>query len=735
MKKIKTPDNSFRSNVLDIVFAPHYTPLQADGLMKKLKVRGSVKKQAAAFLDAMVLNRDVVKDKDGRFLPGDSGRFVTGILRVFRSGSGIVEAGEGGEDVFIRKEDMKNSLPGDRVLVDVLRPAGEGGEDRALGRVIRIMARSKRALTGVVKLVRNSYHIVPMDSSYSRSFSVDDLKGAAVDDRVVVQFSDWSDDDTHPSAEIIEVIGSQHDPSFDTLAAIRHFDLPEKFPRSVIREAEEAAALLDQPGERADFRDKFIFTIDPASARDFDDAISLEKTSDGKQLLGVHIADVSHFIKEDGLLDREARKRGNSVYLPDMVIPMLPEHISNGLCSLRPDEDRLAFSVMMTVDSKGVVEKAEFKKSIICSKLRLNYEEALAVLEPSSKKQNAKSGLDRGTLSLIRNVGALAQQMRQRRFDALALDLDVPDYEIVIGKDGLILEIKKILNDVSHQLIEECMIAANEAVDRELSKRGYTTLRRVHEPPTKKRIDDLKAVLTEMGVKAGDLTKRRNLVSFLKSIKGHPLEYFITIAVLKSMKRAEYSPVPAGHFGLAKTFYAHFTSPIRRYPDLVTHRILMAALERGGNPYPEYKLVSLGRWCSMTEQIAEQAEQAIVEIKKYRYLEQRLKAGDSDVYDGVVVSILNFGAFIELEGIQVQGLLRFSGRSGARVIQAKGRKAIMFGRQRLGMGSTLKVIVAAVDAEKKRIDLSLAEESGRRNQPAHAKGKTKKSCAPCKIRL
>ncbi|NLB56679.1 MAG: RNB domain-containing ribonuclease, partial [Lentisphaerae bacterium] len=559
-KKNLLTDN-FRNKIIELVFDPEYFPLTLEEFTKSLKLRGKAKKSAPAFFEAMLANGELLKNKQGRLLPGKTDRFLKGTLHVFKSGDGIVETSQG--EVFIEESLMKTALDGDEIAVDLTRGSQRADADRKYGRVIQILTRSKRVLTGTVQMAGKSFRVMPMDGSANRLFRVTDLKGASVGDRVVIRFDSWDTGSSQPLAEIIEVIGSHQDPALDTLVAVRHFGLPEEFQSAVIKEAEKSAALLDEPGERADFRDKFVFTIDPATARDFDDAISLETNADGKRILGVHIADVSHFVKMGGELDKEAERRGNTVYLPDMVIPMLPEHISNGLCSLRPDEDKLTFSVLLTVDEHGVVEKAEFTKSIIRSRLRLTYEEVLSILDPPEKPLESVSELNRETIDLIRKISRLAQQFRKKRFEALALDLDVPDYEVIVDKNGVILEIKKQSSDFSHQLIEECMVAANEAVDREISKRGFKTLRRIHEAPSPKRIEDLKTALGEMGMKVGDLSKRPNLVKFLASIKGHPLEYFLTVTVLKSMKRAEYSPNPVGHFGLAKTFYAHFTSPIR----------------------------------------------------------------------------------------------------------------------------------------------------------------------------
>jgi ribonuclease R len=498
---------------------------------------------------------------------------------------------------------------------------------------------------------------------------------------------------------------------------MRHYSLPENFPPDVMHEAGRGAALIGAPGKRLDLRENFIFTVDPATAKDFDDALSLETDACGQRVLGVHIADVSHFVTRGGALDGEAIRRGNSVYLPDKVIPMLPEELSNGLCSLKPGQDRMAFSAFMTFDKTGRMLSARFARSIIRSQLRLNYEQALQVIETKAGMRCRVPDVTPETVALIQRICELAMQLRQRRMQQDALDIDLPESQIVIGPDGMIQDIHPLVNDISHQMIEECMVAANEAVDRELSERGLKLIHRLHEPPADDKLEDLTMELRDMGYQPGNLKQRGMLMAFVRRIRNTPLAHAAHMAVLRSMKRAVYSSKAGGHFGLAKKYYAHFTSPIRRYPDLVVHRILAAALEGKGHPYAADELEKLAVHCSETEQAAEEAERELLEIKKYRFLAQQLETHKLRVYEAVVVRVMNFGLFIELDELDIQGLLHVSAISDEFVRFDPGAKALRAGAVVYKQGTRLRVTVTRVDFEKRRIDFALQRDTTRGPSP------------------
>lgn len=734
MKKRDLYADSFRQRMISLLDKQKDHPLTLEEIADALEVRRGARKHVRAVLERMTKAGDVVRVRENRYALGKRLDLVTGILQVTRSGDGFVTPADGGRDVLVARGTHGTALPGDQVVVRLNRTTpGAGSDDRLTGVILRVEERARRVLAGTLKATKNFFYVVPIDPAYTQDFYVPDPKGAQVGDRVVIQFVEWANKHVNPEAEIVEVIGPADQPSLDTLTIIRHYGFAESFSAAALREAGEAARFLDEPGSREDLRDRFILTVDPARARDFDDAISLERDDHGRRVLGVHIADVSHFVRPGSALDAEARQRGTSVYFPDRVLPMLPEVLSNGLCSLRPNEDRFAFSVFITFDDEGVPMDHRFVRSVIRSRHRLTYEQALLALESPAGQAVPDAGLDTCVVSLLQEIGALAQQLRRRRFGFHALDLDLPEYEIVVGPDAMIQDIVRRVNDPSHQLIEECMVAANEAVDRALSAKGVGLLHRVHEPPAPVKIEELTAKLKDMGFAPGDLGNRANLAAFLREIRGHAFEYDAQLAVLRSLKRAVYSPQPLGHFGLAKKYYAHFTSPIRRYPDLVVHRILAAVLEGKRHPYASHELTALGLSCSKTEQDADAAEKALIEIKKYRFLEQIVRQDPPKLWDAVVVHAANFGLFVELMDLQVQGLVHVSALSKGYVQYDAHQGALKAGPIRYARGTRLKVRVAGVDFDKRQIDFVPAdapespEHARRRERPRRGHAPTRES--------
>ncbi len=708
--------------VLELLQRPDIEPLDENAIARELGLRGAARKRLRLLLNSMAGQGEIVRLRQNRYSLGQAADLAPGILEILRSGDAIVQPADHSGEIFVPRGNLSTALPHDKVVVRLDSSDAAGASRRRTGKVIRILERSSRAITGTLRSTGRFYYVVPIDPVYNQDFYVADPRNARVNDRVVIQITAWPHRHVNPEAEIIEVIGPADDPSLDTLAVIRHFGLPGAFPAAALREAENAPARLEDQGRRRDARDLFVFTIDPATARDFDDALSLQTDDHGRRLLGVHIADVSHFVRPGSSLDEEARRRGNSVYLPDKVIPMLPEQLSNGLCSLRPDADRLVFSVWLTFDDAGAPVRAEFSRSIIRSRLRLTYEQGLEILQGGCPEACRLAGIGASGLDVIRRINELAQQIRRRRFlRDYTLELDVPEHEVIMGPAGMIVDIRRQFNDISHQMIEECMVAANEAVDRELSARGMAILHRVHEPPDPAKFEQLAAQLSEMGLSPGDLSRRPNLAAFLKKLAGHPFEYDAKVAVLKSMKRAVYSPEPLGHYGLAKKFYAHFTSPIRRYPDLVVHRVLAERLLNRRNPYAAPELKALGVHCSHTEQTAEQAEKTLLEIKKYRFLEQQLRQDKPAAYDAVVVRVRNFGMFVELLELQIQGLVHVSAIADTFVRFDHQGETLRAGRNVFQRGVRLRVRVDRVDFDKRQIDFVL-DGAAAPSSPAASRG-------------
>ena len=567
-------------------------------------------------------------------------------------------------------------------------------------------------------------------------------------------------------------------PREDTAAVMKFYKLPKAFPPAVLREAREVGKREEGRGkseegrgkreerrakgeegrakreegrgrreeDRLDLRKKFIFTCDPVTARDYDDALSLETDRKGNRILGVHIADVSHYVKPGSAIDREAYRRSTSVYLCDKVVPMLPEELCNGVCSLVPNEDRLAFSVFMTFDKNGELIHRSFAKSVIRSKARLTYEQVMGMIgkreegrgkreEGRGKREEGRGKREEGRgkreIETIRAINELAQQLRAKRFAAGALDLEVPEAEVTLDADGEMTGIVTRPYDESHQMIEECMVAANEAVAKELWTKGIKILARLHEPPDPEKILLLRSELRGLGVKLGNIENPKVFGQFLKSIKSHPLYPTIATMVLRSMKKAVYDSTAMGHFGLAKKFYAHFTSPIRRYPDLTLHRQLAAYLGereegrgkreagRTGNParakVPPKLLAKWAEHTSEMEEIAAEAERGLLEIKKYRLLEEEIDSHEIVDYEAVVAKCTPFGCFVEIPELAVSGLVHVSLLSNRFVRFNESDQSLSApGGGSWHVGDRMKVHVAKVDFHQRRIDFVPSERKERR---------------------
>ena len=486
----------------------------------------------------------------------------------------------------------------------------------------------------------------------------------------------------------------------DVKAVMKQYNLPARFPKTVQQEARRignvGAVFFDK---RLDLRKKFIFTCDPVTAKDFDDALSLETDRKGNRVLGVHIADVSHYVRPGTALDREAYRRSTSVYLLNRVVPMLPEELSNGVCSLVPGEDRLAFSAFLTFDKDGRCIARRFAKTLIRSSRRFTYEQVMSLIAGRSRGDMPKQE-SRTVLA----ISALAQQLRKRRFAEGALDLEVPESEILLDDDGCMTGLAERPYDESHQMVEECMVAANEAVAKELWTRGIKILARLHESPDPERLEMLRADLAAIGVRCGDLSHGKNVAEFLARIKGDPLGKTISVMVLRSLKRACYDSERIGHYGLAKDYYAHFTSPIRRYPDLLVHRQLADFLATGNGRLPQKALDAAARHCSAMEELADEAERALQDVKKFRFVEE-----NGGIFDATVSKVTKFGLFVDVPALAISGLVHVSTLSHRYVRFNERRMTLEADHRAWKLGDTLRLKVVKVDWDNRWIDFAPAE--------------------------
>jgi ribonuclease R len=713
-----------REQVLALLERKDYRPLNNIDIARELGLTGTQRNALRKTLRELERAGAIARIRKNRYvLPADAD-LVAGKLSIHQAGYGFLTPETPGQpDIFIAAENIGTAMHGDRVVARISRDNPDDRiKGRREGRVIRILERAHDSIVGTLQRSRNFYYVVPDDPRFVHDIyvrpvaTVSDRRGggapkedrrsqtaATVGDKVVVRLDAWESRHVNPEGEIIEVLGPATAPGIDMLSIIRKFHLTAEFPKDVLEQAERISEQVDarQREEREDLRKEFIVTIDPDDARDFDDAIQVEKSKSGWRL-GVHIADVAAYVEPGSALDREARRRGNSVYLPDRVIPMLPERLSNGVCSLNPGVDRLTHSVFIQFDKNGVAKSARFARSVIRSAHRLTYKQAYAILKSPARDQLGER---------LHLAWELASLLRRKRFEHGALDLDFPEVKVWVDKQGHPVRLERVENDESHQLIEEFMLAANEAVARELEKRAIPTIYRVHENPDPEKLAEYREFVLSFDYRVGDLTHRGELQRLLASISGKPEEQALKIALLKSLKRARYLAQPLGHYGLAKANYLHFTSPIRRYADLVVHRSLgrNAAARR---PYhvDMGEMASIAEHLSITERTAADAEIDAAQMKKLEFFQRQLDQRNPQIFRAAIVDVRNYGLMVELPDALITGLIHVSSLTDDFYLFEPAQRQLIGRRSRkpFKIGDELSVFVARVDVFKRQVDFAIA---------------------------
>jgi ribonuclease R len=656
----------------------------------------------------MVTAGTIYRVKGNRFALPDSLDLVVGRVSVTRSGDGFVRADTGGTDVYVPSLNLATAMDGDRLVVRIeSRPRGRS----PVGRVIKILERARTRVVGTLHQGRRFAFVVPLDRRMTRDVLIPrgDEADAEEGDVVVVQLVSFGEGSHGPAGEVVEVLGKLSEPGVDILAVAHSYGLALHFPAQVMEAASSAAAVgMEEQGEgRVDRTDLLVFTVDPADAKDHDDALSIAHLPDGAAEIGVHIADVSHFVAEDGAVDGEAKRRGTSVYLVDRVIPMLPEQLSGDVCSLREGVDRLAVSAFITVAPDGTVRRARFERTRIRSRRRLSYEQVQEVLDGA-----ASLGAEIDTA--IRDLDDRARTVRKVRAGRGSLDLDLPEARVLLDNDGTPLDIQRRERLEAHRLIEDFMILANEAVARACEARELPVLYRVHEPPVREKADELGEFLLRLGHR---LPKRKRLTPadvqhLLDTVKGRPEESLVSTVVLRSLQRARYAPENLGHFGLASKAYLHFTSPIRRYPDLVVHREVVRTLILGSprrERDPE-EMVALGQLTSAREQAAAEAERDSVALKKVEFMERHL----GEDFEGRISGVTAFGFFVTLDAYFVDGLVHVNTLQDDFYRFREEAYALVGdrGRRTYRLGDRVRVQVVRVDKEARHVDFLLLRKLG-----------------------
>ena len=710
------------NRLLRLLGRKHYVPVGADDITKKLELGQAQAGEVRRELRDLVRSGRVVRLPDKRFaLPADEDLIAGRILMNRRGGGRVVTTDASQPAIDISPNAAGTAMHNDRVLVLVdstVSPARRRGQRQPAGsggKVVEVLERARTQVVGTLEKSRQLWYVVPSDPRITHDIYLPKLGQAAKPkarrgDRVVVEITEWPSRHNAPEGKLVEVIGNPGAPGVDVESVIRQYELPTRFPGTVKAEARRLGTKVTEADRRGrrDCRRHLVVTIDPVDARDFDDAISLERIEGRRWRLWVHIADVSHYVRPGSALDKESRRRGNSTYLIDRVIPMLPEELSNELCSLKPGVDRLARSVEFVLTNSGRIEQAKFHSTVICSKQRFSYEEAMAVLE-----REPTGGIER----MLHDAHRLAQQLRQARFRAGALDLDVPERKVLLDAKGRVSEVRRVENDVSHQLIEEFMLLANEAVAREIKRRRAGAIHRVHDVPDTEKLDNLRAQAALMGLRAGNLADQKQAGKFLASLKDHPLGDVFRIGYLRCMKRACYSTEPIGHYGLAKEDYVHFTSPIRRYADLIVHRVVYQRARLDAEA-----LATAADHISLTERNSADAELDSKLIKLLSHLQRQLDRRKPETYTATVTEVRNIGAMVDITELGLKGLVKRLSLSDDRYrfVPERGRLVGRLRGNEIAPGDQLRVQVESIDLQKKQADFRVLK-----TRPAKGKKKSR----------
>ncbi len=783
-----------RKKILTLLKSPDYLPLRQEEIIAVLKLSKDSTKRARKILQGLLESGEIARIKKDRLCLTDDANLVSGRIHFRQSGSAFLipdadasKKGAAGHPV--NAEDTGVAMHGDHVLARIeeqnhkkfYRGRGRGRryetqrrpkydpDEKPNVRVIRILKRARETIVGNLKKGRHTYYVIPDDPRIIQDFIVPDPRNSGikplpkVGDKVVVKMVEWKQRHLNPEGEIIDVLGETHAPDAEFKGILHKYDLNPAFPAAVQKQTEtipDQVRPADRKGRR-DCRDIFTFTIDPDDAKDFDDALSIEELGEGRHRIGIHIADVSAYVKPGTPLDKEAQKRGNSTYLVGTVIPMLPHALSNGLCSLVEAQDRLTKSVFITFSQKAQIEQIDFANTVICSNKRLTYKQAFAFMQNDDleavrktplppKHQTGSTGRPLSDLShsemetLQRHIRALweiAHQLRKRRFQNGSLDLDMNEIKIYVDPEGYADRIEKQENDESHQLIEEFMLSANEQVARKMKRNRFPCLYRVHDEPDEEKLQELRQTMGTFGVSCGNLSKANEMSKLLQILKEHPQGYTLKTHVLRSLKQAQYRASADGHYGLAKSDYTHFTSPIRRYSDLVVHRVFDAflckngadsALEKPDIRYPQAKLDSLGEHLCVTERNSVDAERESVKTKLLEFYERELDKDQKQAFPAVITDIKNHGLFIELTDTMAFGMVHIStldddfyhlNEDGSKIIGRRKKKTYTLAQH-------IRVQVERVDRFKRQIDFRVVNEDKRKRTPAQKKTSPSKAPGP-----
>jgi len=650
----------FKNRIIKLLKHNDYEPLKLAQLAKAIGVSSENYEHFKADFDQLRhAGHVVIGAKNLISLPSLSGQIV-GTFRANPKGFGFVSPRQANThgNLFIPPNATGDAMTGDIVIAKVKKQGKRDGQMQYAGEIIQVLERASHKFVGILIKHPESWIVQPDGTSFFEPISVDDVtaKGAKEKDKVVVEILSYPTEKYLARGVIVEVLGKAGRYETEIKSIIHQYHLPGEFNNDCIEQARQAAANFnpEKSNTRQDITNKVIITIDPPDAKDFDDAISLEKNSDGNWVLGVHIADVSNFIPADSPLDVEAKDRGNSVYLPAKTIPMLPEILSNGICSLQPQQKRFAKSAYITYDQNADIISRSFAESIICSTQRLTYQQADKILKGHTKETSPE------VIKLLKNMETLSRAIENRRTKNGMLHLDLPETELVMDKSGRVVDALPADDSYPHTMIEMFMVEANDAVAVLLDRLNIPFMRRIHPDPDSLSMKNLGRLVKAFGYTLPRNPDRKTLQDLLASVEGKDCSLAVNLAVLRSFEKAQYAPLNMGHFALASTHYCHFTSPIRRYADLLVHRVLEFYLqdntETAKQQAATQDLTEIGKQITFTEQRAEDAERELKTVLILQLLSKKI----NQELDCIVTGLTNFGVFVQCKKFGIEGLIRMN---------------------------------------------------------------------------
>ncbi len=705
-----------RNKLVDFLEEAH-KPLKIEVILSGFSLKGQrMRALLVDRLDAMVRAGQIIENRRHEYCLTEKLELITGRVSGHKDGFGFVIPDDGSDDIYLSAREMRALFHGDRVAVKII---GVDRRGKPEGTLVEVLERGTRKVAGQFIRERGIGVVIPDNAKIAHRILIakGESGGARPGQIVVAEILDFPTHIEQPTGRIVQVIGSPDQKGIATDIAIQSHSIPTNWPKPVREQVKKIVDSVPAAARRGrvDLRDTDLVTIDGADARDFDDAVYCEPSGNGWRLL-VAIADVAHYVEVKSPLDKEATTRGTSVYFPDRVVPMLPEELSNGLCSLNPKVDRLCMVCDMRVGEDGKVTRATFVEAVMRSKARLTYSQVNAFLSGDQK------AIPRSVHGPVRSLHTLYKAFAKARGRRGAIELDLPQIKFELNKDGEIDRIRVVARNDAHRLIEECMIAANVQAAKFLKKNRIQGLYRVHAKPDPDRFDELRRYLVSLDLKVPhpDHIEPRQFNNLLKKVKDRPDSAAISMQMLRSLTHAEYTPDNIGHFGLALDSYAHFTSPIRRYPDLLVHRAIRHMI-RGGKPgrydYDRQTMVRLGAITSAHERRAEEATRDVEAWLKCQYMVDR----QGEIYDGVVTGVTNFGLFVQLNELMIDGLVHVTSLPNDYYHYDAGRQQMVGERtgRSFGLGESMRVLVQRVDMETRRIDFrpaELAHEAPMRNR-------------------